>query len=114
MRRGLLLSAACALALASVSGGSHAATAGPTLTVNAKADRHPISPYIYGMNFADPALAAEIDLPVDRWGGNTTERYNWKLDVWNTGADYFFENIAGCFNAAESYCAAPPANPETR
>jgi hypothetical protein len=29
--------------------------------VNAKADRHPISPYIYGMNFADPALAAEID-----------------------------------------------------
>ena len=114
MRRGLLLTGACAVALACVGGSSHAATAGPALTVNAKLDRHPISPYIYGMNFADSALADELDLPVDRWGGNTAERYNWKLDVWNTGSDYFFENIAGCFNDAESFCATPPANPETR
>ena len=34
--------------------------------------------YIYGMNFADEALAAELRLPVRRWGGNATTRYNWQ------------------------------------
>jgi hypothetical protein len=66
---------------------------GPALSVDAQADRHPISPYIYGMNFADEDLAAEIDLPVRRWGGNSTSRYNWQLNVHNTGSDWYFENI---------------------
>ena len=66
---------------------------GPALSVDASADRHPISPYIYGMNFADEALAAELRLPVRRWGGNSTTRYNWQNDTHNTGSDWFFENI---------------------
>ena len=67
---------------------------GPALTVNASADQqHPISPYIYGMNFADEALAAELRLPVRRWGGNSTTRYNWRNDTHNTGSDWYFENI---------------------
>jgi len=66
---------------------------GPALSVNAQADRHPISPYIYGMNLADEDLAAEIDLPVRRWGGNSTTRYNWQLNVHNTGSDWYYENI---------------------
>ncbi len=48
---------------------------------------------IYGMNFADAALAQDVRPPVDRWGGNSTTRYNWQLDVHNTGSDYYFENI---------------------
>lgn len=67
---------------------------GPDLTVDLQADRRPISPYIYGINFSDEALAAELRLPVRRWGGNATTRYNWKIDVHNTGSDWFFENIA--------------------
>lgn len=49
---------------------------GPALSVNAAAERKPISPYIYGMNFASTGLADELDLPVNRRGGNSTSRYN--------------------------------------
>jgi hypothetical protein len=68
-------------------------SAGPALTVNALAGQHTISPDIYGMNFADQALAADIDLPVNRWGGNATTRYNWQLDISNHASDWYFENI---------------------
>jgi hypothetical protein len=67
--------------------------AGPALRVNVVAGRHPISPYIYGMNFAAESLAAELRLPVRRWGGNATTRYNWKNDTSNRAGDWFFENI---------------------
>lgn len=70
-----------------------AAQAGPAITVDAAADGHTISADIYGMNFADEALAKELALPVRRWGGNRTTRYNWQVDVDNTGSDWFFENI---------------------
>ncbi|MBE0699819.1 MAG: glycoside hydrolase family 44 protein, partial [Anaerolineaceae bacterium] len=67
--------------------------AGPALTIDAQAGRKPISPYIYGMNFASEELAADLVLPVRRWGGNATTMYNFKLDVHNTGSDWYFENI---------------------
>jgi len=67
--------------------------AGPALTVNASQGRKPISPYIYGINFADAGLAQELDLPVERRGGNATTRYNWQVDAYNTGSDWYFENI---------------------
>lgn len=63
------------------------------LEVDAGANQHPISPYIYGMNFADPDLAADIRLPVNRWGGNATTRYNWQNDTSNRASDWYFENI---------------------
>ena len=66
---------------------------GPALSVDAAADQHPISPYIYGMNFASEAVANAVRLPVRRWGGNSTTRYNWQIDVHNTGSDWYFENI---------------------
>jgi hypothetical protein len=66
---------------------------GPALSVNAAAGQHLISPYIYGMNFADASLAAELRLPVRRWGGNSTSRYNWQNNTTNTGSDWYFENI---------------------
>ena len=46
------------------------------------------------MNFAKQDLAAELQLPVQRWGGNGVTRYNWKNDVSNKGSDWYFENIA--------------------
>src|SRR5688572_10632678 len=70
------------------------AEAGPALTVDVNADRHAISPDIYGMNFADEALAAELALPVRRWGGNATTRYHFRYDTTNRASDWFFENIA--------------------
>jgi hypothetical protein len=72
---------------------AQAAPAAIILQVDASA-RHSISPYIYGMNFADASLAAELRLPVNRWGGNSTTRYNWQLDTSNRASDWYFENIA--------------------
>src|SRR5581483_5643049 len=85
-----------------------------SLAVDVAADNHPISPYVYGMSFADPTLAAQIQLPVDRNGGNTTDTYNWQTDTWNTGSDWYFENIPGCWNGAEGWCSNPPADPSKR
>ncbi len=65
----------------------------PDLSIDAAADVHPISPYIYGMNFALTDVATEVRLPVRRWGGNSTTRFNWQIDVHNTGSDWYFENI---------------------
>jgi hypothetical protein len=67
--------------------------AGPALRVDVGSGRHPISPYIYGMNFAEEGLAAELRLPVRRWGGNATTRYNWQTDTNNHASDWYFENI---------------------
>lgn len=76
---------------------------GPALQVNATAGQHPISPYIYGMNFADEALADDLNLPVRRWGGNSTSRYNWQNDFSNTGSDWYYENIHQGNNAADQF-----------
>ncbi|MBK6770199.1 MAG: glycoside hydrolase family 44 protein [Ardenticatenales bacterium] len=65
----------------------------PSFTIDPTADRHPIPPDIYGLNFADPALARELGLTVRRWGGNATTRYNWEADTGNRGSDWFFETL---------------------
>lgn len=70
-----------------------AGAAGPALTVDVTQDRAPISPLIYGMNYADPDLGAELSLPLNRWGGNDTSRYNYLLDTSAKGMDYYFAVI---------------------
>ena len=67
--------------------------AGPALSINVSASRHAISQNIYGMNYADEYLAAALNLPVRRWGGNSTTRYNWQDNIHNVGSDWYFENI---------------------
>jgi hypothetical protein len=94
-RFGVILFVVLALAMSRVS--FVRATGGPALTVNASAGlRHPISSYIYGMNFGNgnAALATELNMPVDRWGGDYTSRFNWQLDSANRAQSYFFENTA--------------------
>lgn len=79
-----------------------AAAVGPALTVETTNQTHAIDPDIYGMNAyllhstaADTAAVARINLPVDRWGGDSTERYNYQLDVTNSIDDWYFENGGG-------------------
>jgi hypothetical protein len=66
---------------------------GPALAVDAGADRHPISPDVYGMNGAAASLQTELGLTADRWGGNSASRYNWQANTYNTGSDWYYENI---------------------
>jgi hypothetical protein len=79
-----------------------ATAAGPALAVDASQQTHAISPYIYGMDAyllnatqADIDAVAKTNTAIDRWGGDSTERYNYQLDVTNSIADYFFENQTG-------------------
>lgn len=83
----------CAASLVAASPLAHAAGAGPALTVDATVAGHAISPDIYGMNFADASLARELRLPLDRWGGNATTRYNYLTSTSNRASDWYFENI---------------------
>jgi hypothetical protein len=97
---------------ASTASSSSTTTDGPALSVDAAdtAAQHPISPYIYGMNFADPTVGREIGLPVDRWGGNSTDTYNWKIGASNLDADWYFENAADCWSATYNYCPGMTKN----
>jgi hypothetical protein len=113
--RGLIATVALVGAsLTAVGGSSAPATAatvtGPAVTVNATGGLYPVSPGIYGMNAVTPAVAAALKLPLHRWGGNATERYDWRTGVTNTGNDYFFENIADCWSDAQEYCSKPGAS----
>lgn len=113
-RSGLRLTLICALLTATfLTAASVArvssASPGPALAVNAAADRYPISPDIYGMNFADPTLAQELRIAVDRRGGDATSRYNWQTNVHNTGNDYFYENITDGLSA-DQFVDADRAN----
>ena len=75
--------------------GSPAAAAAKqvTITVNRSAAGSPISPLIYGMNFPSAAVAKAAGVTAVRFGGNSTSRYNYRNKVYNTGSDWFFENI---------------------
>lgn len=87
--------------------------AGPALNVNAGTERHAISSYIYGMNFADETLANDINLPVRRWGGNSTTRYNWQTNVENKANDWYFENIPSDVSADQFIDQNNRTNTET-
>jgi hypothetical protein len=80
------------------------AVKGPKLVVDLRRGRHRISPLIYGVNFADRAFAKAVDLPLDRWGGNSTETYNWQVRGSNHGSDWYFTNFADCWTDAFDYC----------
>jgi hypothetical protein len=65
-----------------------------SITVDAQANRHSISPLIYGVAFASAASdLAGINCPIHRSGGNSETRYNWQLNAHNKGADWYFESI---------------------
>jgi Glycoside hydrolase family 44 len=68
------------------------------VTVNASST-HPISPYIYGVNFGALLYSASgselpADLTLDRLGGNRLTAYNWETNASNAGSDYLYENDA--------------------
>lgn len=74
-----------------------AGTVRVAMTLRCNEPTRPISPLIYGIG-----VQPTRDLPdqwltfatARRWGGNHTSRYNWELgNAWNTGKDWFFENV---------------------
>ncbi len=66
-----------------------------TVTVDAEADKKPINPLIYGLNYATTAQLAALNVPLNRSGGNSASLYNWRINARNAGKDYFYESLAG-------------------
>jgi len=63
------------------------------ISVDASKDRHPISPLIYGVAFASAAQLSDLNVPLNRQGGNATTRYNWMSNSSNRAADWYYESI---------------------
>ena len=64
-----------------------------SITVDALANRHAISPQIYGTAFASSNQIADLNFTMNRSGGNAETRYNWQLNAHNHGADWYFESL---------------------
>jgi fibronectin type 3 domain-containing protein len=68
-----------------------AVTPNVTITID-PTKAHPISPYIYGLNFYSGITGAPPNLTFDRAGGNRWTAYNWETNASNAGSDYLYEN----------------------
>jgi hypothetical protein len=67
----------------------------PHLAVDVAANRHAISPDIYGINgYGNSDLGDSLRVGVIRSGGDQTTRYNWLNDTYNSAADWYFHNFA--------------------
>jgi hypothetical protein len=70
-----------------------AVVAGPALSIDVGKPGPTINPGVYGASFPTPAFAAAARLPLQRWGGNSTSRYDYRTDDYNTANDWYFENL---------------------
>jgi hypothetical protein len=68
--------------------------AGTAVTVNidALANRHTISSFVYGGNFNSAATVSDLGATLGRWGGNASSTYNWQLHTYNADSDYYWED----------------------
>jgi hypothetical protein len=61
--------------------------------VDVLANRHLISPLVYGVNFPNnPSYIQNSGATMVRWGGNAATPYNWKNFDTNASADWYFQN----------------------
>ena len=69
------------------------AAADVVIQVDGSQSVHPISPLIYGLNDAPEDVRRQLIPTLNRWGGNPSTRYNWRLgNAWNAGSDWFYRN----------------------
>ena len=78
---------------------TNAITAGGTnspvsITVNASLNRHAISSLIYGVAFASSTQLSDLNVQLNRSGGNSETSYNWQINAHNHAADWYFESLA--------------------
>ena len=64
-----------------------------TVNINTLANRHQISPYIYGFNSTNQTDITNLSPTLVRMGGNAATNFNWTNSHYNSGADYFFEDF---------------------
>src|SRR5215510_15991049 len=92
LRSGIAILFLCAGALAQNPAAS--------VTVDAGAGRHAIDPRIYGIAYGTTQQLTDLHVPLNRYGGNNTSRYNWQLNADNRGQDWYFESIGDSSSVA--------------
>lgn len=85
--------AVCAM-MTVLAAGSAAAAAPTVVTVDTAVGRRPISPLIYGLSYATTAQLRDLNVPLNRSGGDSASTYNWRINARNAGKDWFFESLA--------------------
>jgi PKD repeat protein len=70
------------------------------IVVDASANRHAIDPRIYGVAYGTTAQLSDLNVPLNRYGGNNSSRYNWRLNADNRAQDWYFESIGDTSSVA--------------
>jgi PKD repeat protein len=79
-----------------------AAAQNPTasVTVDASAKRQAIDPRVYGVAYGTSMQLSDLNVPLNRYGGNNSSRYNWQLNADNRDQDWYFESIGDASSVA--------------
>src|SRR5271165_4819081 len=83
-----------------VAGGLAAQNPPVTIAINASGNQHAINPNIYGVAYGDATTLADLNSPLNRYGGNNTTRYNWVLNADNRANDWYYESIGDTSSVA--------------
>ncbi|MGB7985973.1 MAG: glycoside hydrolase family 44 protein [Terracidiphilus sp.] len=70
-------------------------TAAIAVNINTLANRHQISPFVYGNNDQTISDISDIGYTFSRWGGNDISNYNYVLQTRNSASDWYFEDYGG-------------------
>ena len=66
-----------------------------TVNINPLANRHQISPFVYGNNDETISDITDAGFTYSRWGGNDASNYNYLLQTRNSAGDWYFEDYGG-------------------
>jgi hypothetical protein len=65
-----------------------------TVSIDANTQVKPINPHIYGVAHAESAAQlSDLNVPLQRWGGNVSTTCNWQNNTCNRANDWYFESI---------------------
>src|SRR5688572_25170251 len=64
-----------------------------TVTIDVNSGRRAIDPRIYGIAYGTTAQLNDLNVPLNRYGGNNSSRYNWQLNADNRAQDWYFESV---------------------
>ena len=86
-----------------------------TVNVDANANKRAINPNIYGIAYGDAHDMTTLNAPLNRWGGNSTTRYNWQIDAHSAASDWYFETYSDgsgtASGSADAYVTTTRSNP---
>src|SRR6185503_20539458 len=83
-----------------VSAGAFAQNPTASATVSVNTGRRSIDPRIYGVAYGTTAQLSDLHVPLNRYGGNNSSRYNWQVNADNRAQDWYFESIADSSSVA--------------